>query len=252
MYWKNRCLGCGKCVAVCPKYAVTLTKDGVAVDAAKCDYCGECAFYCNAEALTMVGKEMTVDEVMHEIGKDRDFYGAEGGVTFSGGEAFAQYGFLLALLKEAKARGYDTCIETPGYTAWERMDEASGYLDHLLYDFKAMDDAKHKELTGVSNERILDNYKKLVEKGCDVTARVPVIPGMNDSDADFRALAGFLKENNPGCRIDLLPYHRLGVSKYGRMNMEYCLPDIEPPGTERMEGIRDYLKSEGFDVRIGG
>mgnify|MGYP000951945429 CR=1 FL=1 len=253
MYWKNRCLGCGKCAAVCPKYAVTLTPEGVHIDYDKCDYCGECAFYCNAEALTMVGKEMTVGEVLREVGKDREFYGDDGGVTFSGGEAFAQYDFLLALLKEAKAQGFNTCIETTGYTSWDKLDEASEYLDQVLFDLKSMDDETHKRLTGVSNARILENYKKLVQKGADVTARVPVIPGLNDSESNFVAMADYLHAVNPGCPIDLLPYHRLGVSKYDRINMEYCLPeDLAPPSAGQMEQIREYLAGRGFDVKIGG
>lgn len=253
MWWKTRCLGCLGCVAVCPHGAVSAGPGGITIDGEKCTYCGLCAQGCNAEALTMVGKIMSVEDVMKEIEKDEGFYeNSGGGVTFSGGEAFAQYPFLLELCKAAKKRRYHTCIETTGYTDWEKLKAVAEYIDIFLYDFKCMDDEVHKRVTGVSNKLILENYVRLLETGANVVVRVPVIPGINAGDDNFRRMAEFLKKYSSGCKIDLLPYHRLGVSKYERLRMGYALPDIEPPSAQRMEELKAMLEKEGFIVGIGG
>ncbi|MEA5001939.1 MAG: glycyl-radical enzyme activating protein [Christensenella sp.] len=253
MWWKTRCLGCLRCVEVCPHAAIAAGPGGIVIDKERCTYCGLCAQGCNAEALTMVGKVMSVEDVMREISKDEGFYeNSGGGVTFSGGEAFAQYPFLLELCKTAKKRRYHTCIETTGYTDWEKLKATAEYIDIFLYDLKCMDDEVHKKVTGVSNTLILENYIRLKKTNANIIVRVPVIPGINDDDENFRKMATFLAKHSPGCRIDLLPYHRLGISKYERLRMGYELPDLEPPPEKRMDEIKAFLEKEGFAVGIGG
>ncbi len=223
------------------------------IDKEKCTYCGRCVQGCNAEALTMAGSVLSVEDVMREIEKDQGFYeNSGGGVTFSGGEAFTQYPFLLGLCIAAKKRRYHTCIETTGYTDWEKLRAVAEYIDIFLYDLKCMDDEVHRKVTGVSNALILENFARLKKIHANIIVRVPVIPGINADDDNFYSMSAFLKRHSPGCKIDLLPYHRLGVSKYERLRMGYALPDLEPPSARRMEELSRLLEKEGFTVGIGG
>ena len=252
MVWKNRCLGCKHCISQCETGALSWD-NGIRLDRSKCNLCGKCTEVCNSNALTMVGALMSVAEVFAQVDKDATFYQSSGGgVTFSGGEAFAQPKFLLGLAKAAKARGYHTCVETTGYVAWDVLRDIMPYIDLFLYDFKQMDNQAHQKITGVSNELILSNYKRLVEYGKKTVARVPVIPDMTDSEENYQLLAEFLKKHNPCSRIDLLPYHRLGTSKYERLGTAYSLKNLLPPSAEKMEEIKAFFEGNGFNVLIGG
>ena len=253
MYWVTRCMGCRRCIGACPNHALGWTGERIAVDREKCTVCGSCTDACNSEALTSIGRRMTVEDVMQVVSRDESFYARSGGgITFSGGEVFGQPAFLAALAAACKQRGYHTCVETSGYAPWESIAQAMEHIDLFLYDFKCMDAVVHKANIGMDNERIQENYKKLVELGKEIVARVPVIPGVNNSDGNFRALGEFLRQYNPGCRIDLLPYHRLGVTKYDRLDMGYTLAELEPPPKAEMEAYRRGLEEMGFYVTIGG
>ncbi len=253
MYWKTRCIGCMRCIKECPCHALSFSDGRIRIDRKLCKLCGRCTEVCNSMALTAVGRRMTVSQVMEQVRRDEAFYSVSGGgVTFSGGEAFAQSGFLIALLKASKQHGYHVCIETSGYAGWEAVKEAAKYADIFLYDFKCMDSVRHSDLTGVSNEGILDNYKRLAALGADIIARIPVIPGCNSGRENFSLIADFLEENNPGCRVDLLPYHALGASKYERLGISYGLPEIKPPSPEFMEEAKRYFSGRGFEVTVGG
>ncbi|RKL61602.1 glycyl-radical enzyme activating protein [Thermoanaerobacteraceae bacterium SP2] len=253
VYWKKKCLGCKNCIKACPEQALTMTPEGINIDHEKCNVCGKCASACNAEALVLIGRIMSVQEVFAEILKDEHFYRKSGGgVTFSGGEPLHQIDFLVELAKLCKNNYIHTCIETSGFVPWENMKRAVPYIDLFLYDFKTMNHIKHKEFTGVSNEIILDNFKHLVELKKNVVVRIPVIPGLNDDEENYLKLIEFLNGFVPGNRIDLLPYHRLGVSKYNSLNKDYKLRELEPPPKEKMEAIRRLLIHSGFEVTIGG
>ena len=253
MYWASRCMGCRRCIGVCPNSALSWTDGRIVIDRDKCEVCGTCADVCNSEALTSIGRVMSVGEVMDVVSRDENFYTKSGGgITFSGGEVFSQTEFLGALARACKSRGYHTCIETSGYAAWESIAAVMEHIDMFLYDFKCMDNKRHEQFIGRGNGLIQDNYKKLVEQGKNVVARVPVIPGVNNDEENFRKLGEFLKKHNPGCRIDLLPYHRLGVTKYDRLDMGYDMAELEPPSKEEMGKHRGYLADMGFHVTIGG
>ena len=253
VYWKNKCIRCGMCIKKCDYGALSSRNDVIIIDKDKCCLCNKCTIVCNAEALKIIGKEMTPYEVVQEVLKDEMFYNdSGGGVTFSGGEAFVQYEFLFELAKLCKQNQIHTCIETCGFVPWEHMKEVSSYIDLFLYDFKLMDSKKHKEYTGVANELILENFKKLVKLRKSIVARVPVIPGINDYKENFENMIVFLNEYAPGIRVDLLPYHRLGMEKYDRLNKDYELKNIVPPTKDKMLEIKEMFLSNGFEVSIGG
>jgi pyruvate formate lyase activating enzyme len=191
-----------------------------------------------------------VGDVTDVVQKDNLFYrNSNGGVTFSGGEPTYQAAFLLELLKESRRKGFHTCLDTSGYTPWEVLEEILEHVDLVLFDVKHMDPQKHMELTGVDNRLILRNAKRIVETGNKIVIRVPLLPEVNDSDKNINALGNFMSELSVK-RVDLLPYHRLGVKKYERLGMEYKLRELRSFKREEVDGIKGILENFGLDVDI--
>jgi pyruvate formate lyase activating enzyme len=215
----EKCIGCGSCYKICPSARKS------------CGGCGKCAEVCYAEALILRGKSMTVGEVMAEVEKDRAFYEKSGGgVTFSGGEPLLQADFLCALLRESKLQGINTAVDTAGNAAWEIFESIMPYADLWLYDFKILDNAKHKEATGVYNDRILENLRTLIDAGANVHVRIPVIPSVNDGEAEMKSMAEFLEKLGHAGSVEYLPFHQMAGGKYESLGMTYQaadLPDIK-------------------------
>jgi len=201
----------------------------------------------------MLGQRMTITEVLAEIEQDRPFYHRSGGgVTIGGGEPLAQFEFSLELLKRCQAHFLHTAMETCGHVPWRHLKETSEYLDLMYYDIKHMDPVRHKELTGVSNELILRNAKRVLSEkvNCEVIIRTEVVPGCNDSEKDIEAIARFVVESG-GKMMELLPYHALGSSKYRQLGMEYELTQVEPPTEEQMQRLRKTVESFGLKEMTG-
>ena len=217
MYYKDKCIGCGKCAEVCPNQLK------------KCDFCGKCELYCPADARKICGKEYSVDEVFNEIAKDKMFYeNSGGGATFSGGECMLQIDFLCEILKKCRENGIHTAVDTAGNVPWEYFEKVLPYTDMFLYDVKAFSEDLHKQGTGVSNKLILENLLRLSGK-CDIIVRIPVIGGFNDDKAELEKTAKFLKQVK--CiKKEPLPYHSMGEHKYDALGMEhenYSVPDMK-------------------------
>jgi pyruvate formate lyase activating enzyme len=254
IFWVDRCIHCGNCLSTCHLSAVLEDENGLKrVDVESCDLCGLCVDQCYAGALEQVGQQMTSTEILDLVEEDQPFYdGSGGGMTLSGGEPLAQPNFVLDLLKGAHARGIRTAIETSGYAPWQEWVRLLPYLDLILYDLKEVDPIKHKRFTGVSNNLILDNLRRLANTGKHVIVRRPVIRDYNDNPESIRALAQFVQEFTTIDEIDLLPYHRLGQDKYKRLNQEYILGDKPTMKNEEVNEFRDILLSYGFQVKVGG
>lgn len=245
-----RCIRCGACVDACTHGAVTWTDAGPVTDRARCTACGDCAAVCYADARERVGREMTAEAVLAEVARDEPFYGRSGGgMTLSGGEPLLQPEFAAALLRGAKARGLHTALDTCGHAPWAALDRLRGDVDLFLYDVKLLDDARHRRFTGVPNGRILANLRALSEAGHTIVLRVPVIPGVNDDDANLEALAALAAALPHLAGVDLLPYHHIGADKYARLDRAYPLPGAVPPPAERMAAIARFLAERG--VRVG-
>ena len=252
MFWKSRCIGCGTCIRECPTKSLSLC-NGSIYRSNSCIYCGNCVQVCTSMAQTWIGKIETVDTVFQEILRDKEFYHhTGGGVTFSGGEALAQSDFVIALAERCRLEGIHTAVETSGYVPETVIEAVIPLIDEFLFDFKCMDSEKHKTLTGVGNKRILRNFEKIIEAKAKVVVRFPLIGGYNDDDENVHQLADYLFQHFPECKIDLLPYHSLGVSKYERLQMEYCAKMAYTPTSERVQTIREYLEKRGFHITIGG
>lgn len=252
-YRPERCIGCGICIESCPRQALELTRTGVKTDLSKCTACGICADRCPSGARELVGTEMTVEEVVAEIKKDLLFYDQSGGgVTFSGGEPLLQPEFLIALLQECGKFEFHRAVDTSGFAPLSVLLEVARYTDLFLYDVKMMDSEKHKKYTGVGNELILSNLRALAESGAAINVRIPIIPGINDDDENIEQTGLFVASLPNVCRVNILPYHSAGRSKYEKWGREYLLPEVMPPTENAMQHIAKTLSQYGLDVKIGG
>ncbi len=247
---ESRCLRCGGCREVCPH-----ADAGVGPQDTRhpdCELCGECLEACPTEARQQLGREMSVEEVLAVVRQDRIFYeDSGGGVTFSGGEPFLQPGFLLALLKAAKAEGLHTVVDTSGAVSREVLLEAVPWVDLFLYDLKLMEDAAHRAFTGVSNRAILANLEALAVLDTDIWVRVPLIPGVNDSPANLQATAAFVSRLPAVTRTCLLPYHRTGLPKFQRLGHTYHLAGVEPPAAEALQQALQPFRARGLNAVAG-
>lgn len=245
--FKDRCMGCGRCIEVCPQKAITETK--WSIDRETCTRCGRCAEVCPSGARKIMGKKMGAEDVLREVRKDKLFYkNSGGGMTLSGGEPLRQALFSRQLLRMCKKENIHTAIETCGYTNWSNFNKILPFTDLVFYDVKHINPLRHKVFTRKSNELILENLRKMVEEGANIVIRIPLIPGYNDAEGDIMATAEFLKSLKYIKRIELLSYHKLGEAKYDRIGREYGLT-INPPGEDRINKTKELLESYGFEVK---
>jgi pyruvate formate lyase activating enzyme len=253
IYHKDRCIGCGECINVCPESAIVLSPSGVITDQSKCIHCGTCAETCPAEARELIGKVVTVDDVVGEIRKDILFYDESGGgVTFSGGEPLMQPDFLLGLLDACGKLGIHRTVDTSGHADAALLLEVAEMTELFLYDLKHMDPEKHKEYTGVPNEQILSNFDLLARHGVKINIRIPIIPGINSDDENIDRIGTFIS-TLPGVHdINILPYHSAAEGKYSKLGVQYRLEKILPSSNAEMEAVAKRLEKFGSHVKIGG
>ena len=200
-----------------------------------------------------IGRAVTVSQVMEEIEKDRIFYDqSDGGVTLSGGEPMMQPAFAAALLEACKDAGIATIMDTSGYAAAEAFDRIADLVDVFLYDLKLMDDRKHVVYTGVSNGPIHDNLLWLSERGCRVTIRVPLIPGITDTEANLDSMIEFLVPLENITRISLLPYNKLAEDKCRRFGIACRQGVLATQTGEELRRIKARFAVCGYNVSIGG
>lgn len=251
-YSRTKCICCGLCVNACPADAVKMEEDGVSFNRDLCIGCGNCAEACCTEACRITGREYSVEELIEIIDKDISFYTeSDGGVTFSGGEPLMNPAFVQEVAEHYKSIGLSTAVETCGFVPWENIEKVKPFIDLFLYDLKFMDPKKHSRYCGASNELIIDNLMKL--KDVRIIIRIPLIPGINDTDEDLKAAGEFLKKiENRIEGVHCLPYHNFGVSKYDSLGMKYSLEELEAPEKEYVQQKADVIKRYVEKVQIGG
>jgi pyruvate formate lyase activating enzyme len=212
---------------------------------------GDKDFSCSED----VGKYYSVENILEILEREKVFIDqSKGGVTFSGGEPLLQPEFLLEALKACQTNGYHTTVDTSGYSPWENFKSIIPFTDLFLFDIKHLDDEKHMEFTGVSNSGILDNFRLLTESGKDIFIRIPVIPGFNDDHDHLQRLRALILSVNAGSikKINLLPFHKAGSSKYKKFKFSYKMGEVEPPVKERMKELKEFFSLNGIEVKIGG
>jgi pyruvate formate lyase activating enzyme len=190
---------------------------------------------------------------MVEVARDRRFYEKSGGgVTFSGGEPTAQAQFLLALCRAAQAHRFHTTIDSCCYVRWQTFQPILRYVDLVLCDIKHMDSGTHRRLTGVPNELILENIRRISEMGVAIYIRVPLIPECNDSEVNIRATASFVASLPNVRQFDILPYHRLGEPKWRQLDRPYPLHGLQPPDRDHVFSLADIAREYELEVHVGG
>ena len=219
---------------------------------------GACAAVCPTGATEILGFRMTVEDVMAVVQRDVPFFeDSGGGATFSGGEPLQQPHFLEALLLACRDSGIHTTVDTSGHAEPEVLLRIAELTDAVLYDIKLLDSELHRRYTGIGNELILENARRLAamcaERGTPhLTVRMPLIAGINDDDAAVDGVAGFVASLDNQPPIDLLPYQWFGESKYDRLRVKYRMTGARPPAPERLEEIAERFSAAGLDVSVRG
>ncbi|NJB69149.1 pyruvate formate lyase activating enzyme [Desulfobaculum xiamenense] len=244
MYFENMCTGCGTCMDVCPNGAVVPVDGKFGRDIEKCTDCGLCAKSCPSKAREMSGRIMTVDEVMEIVRKDMLFYeNSGGGVTFGGGEPTSGGQFFLDMLQAAHDAGLHVTVDTCGFCPEERFDKTLELADLFLFDCKHMDPEAHKLLTGQDNTIILRNMRAALNSGKEVRIRMPLMPGMNDSDENIAAMAAFFAEFGRN-EIEVMPCHAFGRNKYVALGKP--LPAVSQYAPEELKVVWDRFAKHGL------
>lgn len=207
-----------------------------------------CKWCANPETWIM-GKRMSVGEILKQVKRDMIFFRESGGgVTFSGGEPTFQQDFLRTLVNAHMDMGIDMAIETSGFFVWEEVKGILEKLDQIFVDIKHMDTKKHKSLTGVDNELILENIKKMGSLNQDVVVRIPLIKGINDDRENIADTAAFVMQYVPEGKIEVLPYHDLGVHKYDALGLNRYKNRFDTPAKQEIDAVKQAIAGMGVAV----
>lgn len=255
MFFEYKCMRCRTCAGVCPAGAIFFENEGgfPKIERNLCIGCGICADACPTNAMRLVGRVINVEElIIKELERDVLFYDKSGGgVTFSGGEPLAQPHFLKEALKRCKEHGFHTALDTSGFAPRDTFEEVMDYVDFFLFDLKLAKEEHHKKYTGVSNEPIRENLRLLDDagKGKDVLLRLPVIPGITDTNENIEGLVEFASSLKDIRQIELLPFHDVS-EKYARLSREYKMVYFSAPPPATMKRIKEAFERIGFNVKI--
>jgi pyruvate formate lyase activating enzyme len=246
------CNKCGLCISACAEKAISIQDKSISIERQRCTNCGDCVSVCLPGALKILGKTMSAGEVFKIIKKDADFYWASGGgITASGGEPLAQPDFVAALFKLCQDHGIDTCIETSGCASAEALEKVLPHTSLVLFDVKLGDAKSHRKWTGLSNEAILHNLRIVITSGTPVTIRVPLIPGINDSDLELKKIASIAGDSlRKRGKVELLPYHRFGMGKYQQLDREYELSTLTTQQAPEVQKMKELFESFGLECEV--
>lgn len=258
-FHKDLCINCGVCAGVCPRNAIgNHGSDRYKIDKSACINCGTCVKACPAGALRIIGRWTAVSEIMPEIRKDVKYYRKSGGgVTLSGGEPLIWIDFCEELLRDCYNSNIHTAVETTGCIPEKNIDRVKDYVDVFLYDIKSMDSGRHRILTGMPNDLVLNNIRRLRRDGKNVVMRIPLIPEKNFFRTELEKMFELADELEIE-EVDIMPYHNLGQLKYERLCRPYELAGLETLKFAKdfdgqMEQYKDIFdRHKHIRVMIGG
>lgn len=257
----NECIGCGRCINICPVKAISLNDNiGYVIDRSKCTNCLKCAKTCPSKAKTISGERKSSQEIIELVKRDRAFYKhSNGGLTLGGGELLMQPQFSFDLLNLSMKNGINTAIETSGFGKTNDLLKIASVCNVIHYDLKAHCSKIHKNITGVDNQIILENLKKLdeyiglqtIDKKPDLIIRIPLIKNYNTDIDDLKKQAQFILENIKNYKyVEVLPFHNFGENKYQQLDIEYEFLNIPNTAIDDLYDEIQTLKSSGLRIKV--
>lgn len=198
------------------------------------------------------GMEITPEDAFKKLYRYHTYWKDNGGITISGGEPLVQIDFLIEFAKICKENGVSLTIDTSGANftlekSWlDKFDKLLKYTDLIMLDIKCIDNEIHKKLTGKGNENVLQMFDYLNKKNFPIWIRHVLVPTITDDDVLLEKTYQFIKTLNNVKRIEVLPYHTLGIHKYQLLNMPYRLDGVNPPSKERIQNANNILHTEDF------
>jgi len=251
LYHPRRCVGCGACVAKSGG-SIRLTEDGCDIDrdAANLE---DCSVVCYYDAYERIGGIVSVGDLVSALLRDKVFFDQSGGgVTFSGGDAALQAEFFIEVARLLKSAEVHVALDTAGYFPWEKLAPLVEAVDLVLYDIKTLNRTLHKRYTGVDNQLILENAMKIADMGKDMTVRLIMIPGVNDSEDEITGRLKFAKNLGSSIKVDILKYHKLGAGKYASLGMIEMMEGTPECPDELAYHAATLAESMGLEVTVGG
>ncbi|MBG7631020.1 MAG: glycyl-radical enzyme activating protein [Bacteroidetes bacterium] len=254
MYNAKKCIGAVKCIDNCPNNALELSENGIVTNYDVCNLCGLCAEVCPTKAFEMLGQEVSIKALMKKIDNEAIFFDQSGGgVTFSGGEPLMHAEYLLEALKECGKRMVHRVVDTTAFANQEIVLEVAKHTELFLIDLKVMDAKKHKEFTGVSNEKILSNITELAKTSCELIFRIPLIKGVNTSSENIKKTALFINALEGNRRVvNLLPYHNISENKHVKLGDSNKFTVFEAPDNNEILTIISIFENYGISATVGG
>lgn len=252
-FFEKLCRRCGKCVTTCPTNALALNSHTGehTINRKICQLCGKCVSVCPTGALKIIGNKMSTEEVLTLIERDLAFYRISGGgVTLSGGEPLYQPEFCAALIEECKNLLIHVTIQTSGYWPWSDAEKCLEKADLIIFDLKFISSNQHEFFTGKKNKLILNNFQRLVEElPKKVVVQIPLIPSINDSLEEIDKFATFIEKYKTLIKgVSIVPYHRLGISKYKALGRKYALGQLDVPKAEEIQRARKCISLRGIPI----
>lgn len=256
----NRKNGCTRCIDACPYHAIVPNPDEseaaqqILIDRSRCKRCEDhpCVSVCYFEGLACCGEWWTVSDLMYVFERNRHYWGMQGGVSFSGGEPLLQYAFMRALLEACRDAHIHIAVETSAYIQTDRFLKLMGMIDFAFVDIKHMDSQRHSEKTARNNDLVRYNIASLVNQRWPgrLILRFPVIEGFNDEDDNIEAVAAFMQQLGL-FEINVLPFHRLGKTKWNQLGKEYMYDDKTSTARNKLLQIQDIFLSRRIACFVG-